>query len=76
MSYSNPTKVFKQLKVKPKKLEKFKKHNLSKKRSCGDSLHKCKLCGRIGGHLQQYGIGLCRQCFRLNARKIGFKQYS
>ena len=24
MSYSNPTKVFKQLKVKPKKLEKFK----------------------------------------------------
>jgi len=76
MSYSDPKKVFKQLKSKIWKLNKFKKHNLSKERNTGIALRKCKLCGRCGAHIQKYGIGLCRQCFRLKATKIGFKKYS
>jgi small subunit ribosomal protein S14 len=76
MTYSSPTKVFKQLIVKPKKLEKFKKHNLSIERTTGAAKRTCKLCGRVGAHIQKYDLGLCRHCFRLNATKIGFKKYS
>jgi small subunit ribosomal protein S14 len=76
MSYSNYKKVFKQLKAKPVKLNKFIKHNAPKERSCGRSLRRCSRCGRIRGYVQKYGIGLCRQCFRDIATKIGFKKYS
>ena len=76
MSYSNYNKVFKQLKVKPGKLKKYKKHNAPKKRSCGTALKRCKRCGRIRGHISSYGLHLCRQCFRERATKIGFKKYS
>ncbi|MBU1203762.1 MAG: 30S ribosomal protein S14 [Nanoarchaeota archaeon] len=51
------------------------KHNLSKKRTTGIALRKCSLCGRNGAHIQKYGIGMCRQCFRLNAKSMGFKKY-
>jgi len=76
MSYSNYDKVFKQLKVKPVKLTKYVKHNSPKIRKFGKSYLKCGVCGRIGGHIRSYGINLCRQCFRLNAKNIGFKKYS
>ena len=76
MSYSNYEKVFKQLKVKPQKLTKFKKHNAPKERSCGRSKKRCRRCGRIRGHIDKYGLDLCRQCFRQIATKIGFKKYS
>jgi len=76
MSYSNYDKVFKQLKVKPAKLRKYIKHNAPKPRTFGKSAKRCRLCGRIGGHIRNYGIDLCRQCFRLNAKNIGFKKYS
>ena len=76
MTYSNHTKEFKQLKAKPVKLRKFIKHNAPKKRSCGISLNKCNRCGRIRGHISQYGLHLCRQCFRENAKNLGFKKYS
>ena len=76
MTASNPKKVYKQLKVKPSKLEKFKKHNISKKRSCGRNLKICSRCGRRRGHINKYGLDLCRQCFRDVATKIGFKKYS
>lgn len=76
MTYSNYNKVFKQLKVKPPKLKKYKKHNAPKKRSCGVSLRKCKRCGRVRGHINKYGLHLCRQCFREIATQIGFKQYN
>jgi small subunit ribosomal protein S14 len=76
MSYSNYKKVFKQLKAKPVKLKKYVKHNSPKDRSCGRSLRRCTRCGRIRGHIQKYGLGLCRQCFRDIATKIGFKKYS
>lgn len=75
MTYSNYKKVFKQLKVKPPKLKKYIKHNSPKKRTCGVALKRCKRCGRIRGHIQKYGLGLCRQCFREVATSIGFKKF-
>ncbi len=76
MTYSNHEKEFKQLKAKPIKLKKFIKHNSPKKRSCGISLKRCTRCGRIRGHISSYGLHLCRQCFRENAKDLGFKKYS
>ncbi len=75
MTTSNHKKIMKQLKVKPAKLEKFIKHNEPKKRSCGDNLKKCKLCGRTGAFIQKYDLNICRQCFRDNAKKLGFKKF-
>jgi small subunit ribosomal protein S14 len=75
MTAGSYKKVFNQLKNKPVKLKKFKKHNTPRERPSGVNTKPCKLCGRVGGHIQTYGIGLCRQCFRKNATKIGFKKY-
>ncbi len=36
----------------------------------------CRNCGRRRGVVRRYGIRLCRQCFRDNARDLGFKKYS
>ncbi|MDP2750403.1 MAG: 30S ribosomal protein S14 [Nanoarchaeota archaeon] len=55
---------------------KFNKFNTPKKRSVGVVKKKCKRCGRVGGHVGKYGLGLCRQCFREIATKIGFRKYS
>lgn len=76
MSYSNYEKMLKQLEVKPFKLNKFIRHNAPKKRSCGIAKKRCSRCGRIGGHIDKYGVDLCRQCFREIATKIGFKKYN
>ena len=76
MTASSNKKVFKQLKSKPAKLAKFKKHNSPKKRSCGKNLKLCSRCGRRGGHIDKYGLNVCRQCFREIATKIGFKKYN
>ena len=76
MSYSNYEKAFKQLDVKNSKLKKYIKHNSPKKRTVGIATRRCLLCGRIGGHIRSYNLNLCRQCFRLNAQKMGFKKYS
>ena len=76
MTTSNYKKAFKQLKNKPAKLAKYKKHNMPKKRTTGAMLKRCKNCGRTGGHISKYGIHLCRQCFREYATEIGFKKYS
>lgn len=76
MTTSDYRKMFKQLKAKPAKLKKFIKHNAPKKRGCGIALRKCRRCGRTRAHIRSYGLGLCRQCFREIAKKIGFKKYS
>ncbi len=77
MTASDARKVYKQLKVKPAKLAKFKKHNLPKKRSCGAGLNKCKRCGKKSrGFSHKYGLDVCRQCLREIAKRIGFKKYS
>lgn len=76
MTYSDYRKTFKQLKVKPAKLKKYMKHNAPKKRSCGRAKKRCRITGRIGGHISKYGLNLCRQQFREIAPKLGFKKYS
>ena len=75
MTTSDWKKAFKQLKAKPIKLKKYMKHNAPKKRSTGQALMRCGRCGRFGGHISKYGIGVCRCCFRDIAAKIGFKKY-
>ena len=76
MTTSDYKKAFKQLEVKPAKLKKFLKHNSPKKRTVGKALRKCRRCGRNGAFIQKYNLGLCRQCFREIAKKLGFKKYS
>ncbi|MGC9310052.1 MAG: 30S ribosomal protein S14 [Candidatus Nanoarchaeia archaeon] len=76
MSASDWKKVTKQLKNKPAVLKKFLKHNKPKDRKFGINTRKCENCGRVGAHLNQYNIHLCRQCFRELAEQLGFKKYS
>ena len=75
MTAGNYKKVFKQLKNKPVKLKKFLKHNAPKPRKFGINAKPCKICGRLGAHIQKYGLDVCRQCFRENAKKLGFRKY-
>mgnify|MGYP001953385871 CR=1 FL=1 len=76
MTTSDHKKVFKQLNAKPVKKAKFIKHNQPRERSCGVAIRKCKNCGRNGAYIRKYGLGLCRQCFRQMAPKLGFKKFS
>lgn len=76
MTVSNHRKALKQLKSKPKVAEKFLKFCAPKKRKTGRSRKRCRLCGRVGGHIDKYGLNLCRQCFRENATKLGFKKFN
>jgi len=76
MTTSNWKKMFTQLDQKPVKKEKYIKFNAPKDRSCGIALRKCKNCGRNRGHINKYGLNLCRQCFREMATDLGFKKYS
>ncbi len=75
MGTSNHTKLLKQLSNKPGKLEKYKKHNVPKKRKQGEVIHKCRRCGRTGAHISKYGLNMCRHCFREKASELGFKKY-
>lgn len=75
MTTSNYEKAFKQLKNKPIKLAKYIKHNKPKDRKFGVAPKRCRRCGRFKGHIQKYGLHLCRQCFRTVAKNIGFKKY-
>ncbi len=68
-------KMFTQLKAKPVKMKKYIKHNSPKERKTGLGRYRCGVCGRYGGHIHKYGLGLCRCCFREIAPKIGFKKY-
>ncbi len=36
----------------------------------------CRVCGRKRGMVRRFGLRVCRQCFRANARDLGFKKYS
>jgi len=76
MTYSDYRKVFKQLKAKPATLRKYVKHNAPVERTCGKTKKKCRRCGRVGAHIQKYGLNYCRQCFREIATQLGFKKYN
>ena len=75
MTSKNYEKAFKQLKREVKKI-KYIKHNKPKDRKFGMGSRRCKRCGRYGGHIQKYGLNLCRHCFREIAKKLGFKKYN
>jgi small subunit ribosomal protein S14 len=76
MTTKNYTKVLKQLKVNPTKMRKYLKHSAKRKELAGLANKKCSRCGRVGGHVGQYGLNLCRHCFREIAKEIGFKKYN
>ncbi|PIN75926.1 30S ribosomal protein S14 [Candidatus Woesearchaeota archaeon CG10_big_fil_rev_8_21_14_0_10_37_12] len=58
-------------------MKKYIKHNAPRDRPTGQTHKKCSRCGKFGkGHISKYKVGLCRQCFRELATKIGFKKYS
>ena len=76
MTASDWNKVLKQLRKKPAVMKKFLKHCKPKERKFGIAAYKCENCGRFGAKLGQYGLNLCRQCFREMAEELGFKKYS
>ena len=76
MTYTDNSKVLKQLQNKPGKLARHAKYSVPKTRTGGALSKKCRRCGRTGAHIEKYGLHLCRQCFRDIATKIGFKKYN
>ena len=76
MTVSSYKKMFRQLKAKPVKLERFVKHNTPKERKFGRGTKKCVRCWNVRGHIGKYGLNLCRRCFREIAPSLGFKKYS
>lgn len=76
MTASDWNKILKQLRNKAAVRIKFLKHNKPKARKFGIAAKKCERCGRYGAMVNQYGINLCRHCFREMAEQLGFKKYS
>jgi len=76
MTASDWRKTLKQLKGKPAVMNKFLKHCKPKDRKYGIAAKKCESCGRFGARVNQYGLNLCRHCFREMAVELGFKKYS
>ncbi|MCA9495492.1 MAG: 30S ribosomal protein S14 [Nanoarchaeota archaeon] len=74
MTAKNYKKVKAQLGAKPAKWAKYEKHNAPKSRKFGLGITRCEQCGTTRGHISQYGLNICRRCFRLNATKLGFKK--
>ena len=35
----------------------------------------CRICQRRRGVIRQYGLNICRRCFRERAEHLGFKKY-
>ena len=68
--------VRKQIEGKQVKLKRFEKFNEPKDRKSGKNIHPCRKCGKRSGVIRKYGLMYCRQCFREEAEKLGFKKYS
>lgn len=73
MSYE---KTLRQVAHKPLKVTRLEKFNLSKKRKFGKNIHKCRKCRRSEGVIRKYDLLYCRQCFREEAEKLGFRKYN
>ena len=76
MTTSHHTKVLKQIGKKPGKYQKYLKHNTPRQRKFGQTTKRCEITGRTAGHISKYGLSICRQAFRENALKLGFKKYN
>jgi ribosomal protein S14 len=74
MTSKDYSKAYNQLSGKEAKWNKFQKHNAPKERKFGFGVTRCEFCGSTRGHISQYGLNICRRCFRLNAKKLGFKK--
>ena len=72
MSFENAKK---QILGKPFKLAKFLKFSAPKKRKFGRNATPCRRCGKTEGIINKYGLRYCRQCFREEANKLGFRKY-
>ena len=35
----------------------------------------CEICGTPRGLIRQYGLMICRRCFREKAERMGFRKY-
>lgn len=69
-------KVIKQVENNKVKLARFIKFNKPIDRKFGKATRKCRKCGRAGlGVIHKYGLYYCRQCFREEAEKLGFRKY-
>ncbi|KAK3425581.1 hypothetical protein EUGRSUZ_F02264, partial [Eucalyptus grandis] len=44
-------------------------------KSYGPGSRACRVCGNPHGLIRKYGLMCCRQCFRSNAKEIGFIKY-
>ena len=56
------------------KKERYNRHNIPKDRKYGKGVVRCRRCGSRVGHIDKYGLDVCRRCFREIAPKIGFKK--
>ena len=74
MTAKNYSKVKAQLASKPAKWAKYEKHNAPNERKYGKGVTRCEICGSSRGVMTQFGLKMCRRCFRLNATKLGFKK--
>lgn len=68
-------KVRKSIENKPVKLARYEKFNKALPRKHGKNVHKCRKCGRKAGLIRKYGLEYCRQCFREEAEKLGFRKF-
>ncbi|KAI3860215.1 hypothetical protein MKW98_014983 [Papaver atlanticum] len=41
----------------------------------GPGSRTCRVCGNPHAIIRKYGLMCCRQCFRSNAKEIGFIKY-
>ncbi|KAL9273049.1 Small ribosomal subunit protein uS14-like protein [Drosera capensis] len=41
----------------------------------GPGSRTCRVCGNPHGIIRKYGLMCCRQCFRSNAKEIGFIKF-
>ncbi len=75
MATSDWKNLLKQVEKKPALVKRFLKYCKPKERKFGTASKPCVRCGRLGAHVGQYGLHLCRQCFREIAGELGFKKY-
>ena len=66
--------VVEKISVGKTKRKRFLRHNIPKKRKAGLSVKRCIRCGSTRGHIDKYGLNVCRRCFREIAKELGFKK--
>ena len=67
--------VRKSIEKKPVRLARYEKFNKPKARKFGKTVRACRKCGKTRGVVRKYGLDYCRQCFREEAEKLGFRKY-